>query len=233
VRRQPTLEKGVVARIVADLRTIPWLVIRNAMAPSWAWPVTRICTGTYRGAHFEMEVKRPNDPTSQLTKLQIERLAEWKRGGAITGVGGGSRDARILLGLTQVPAPVGGVDLRRLPEVPVRECRSSGALPDLFRRRVRAGGQAMTPPTARDIDEALRAFVDATPAELSQFTVATAQSPQFVGDVMAALKLIADGTCLTEAIWASMIVMLWAGMAIERKRQEVEVLERIYGGDAA
>jgi hypothetical protein len=91
----------------------------------------------------------------------------------------------------------------------------------------------MTPPTACDIDEALRAFVDASPAELTQFTVATARSPQFVGDVVAALKLIADGTCLTEAIWASMIVMLWAGIAIERKRHEVDVLERIYGGDAA
>lgn len=37
--------------------------------------------GTLSGCHFEIEVKRPNDPSSQLTKLQTERLLDWKLAG--------------------------------------------------------------------------------------------------------------------------------------------------------
>jgi hypothetical protein len=106
VRRQLTLEKGVVSHIVADLRTVPGLVIRKRHGTVMGLAGDPDLYGTYRGAHFEMEVKRPNDPTSQLTKLQAERLAEWKRGGAIAGVVRSARDARQLLGLMQCPRPV-------------------------------------------------------------------------------------------------------------------------------
>jgi hypothetical protein len=91
----------------------------------------------------------------------------------------------------------------------------------------------MTPPRASEIDEALRGFLDASPEELRVFTEQAGKSSHFVADVVSALRMISDGNCLTETMWASMIVMLWAGMAIERNRQEVDLLERIYGGDAA
>jgi rubrerythrin len=56
--------------------------------------------GTIKGRHFEIEVKRPNDPTSQLTKLQTERLLEWGRGGALAGVARNVEEALAILGLT-------------------------------------------------------------------------------------------------------------------------------------
>ena len=56
--------------------------------------------GTIHGRHFEIEVKRPNDPSSQLTELQAQRLMEWKGGGAITGVARSVGEALAILGLS-------------------------------------------------------------------------------------------------------------------------------------
>jgi rubrerythrin len=56
--------------------------------------------GSYHGRHFEIEVKRPNDPRAVLTKLQAERLREWNVDGkAIVGVARSPEEALAILGL--------------------------------------------------------------------------------------------------------------------------------------
>lgn len=57
--------------------------------------------GTVRGRHFEIEVKRPNDPSSQLTKLQAQRLQEWKLARAIVGVARSVEEALQILGFAE------------------------------------------------------------------------------------------------------------------------------------
>jgi rubrerythrin len=57
--------------------------------------------GTIRGRHFEIEVKRPNDPSSVLTELQTRRLMEWKMAGATTGVARSVDEALVILGLAR------------------------------------------------------------------------------------------------------------------------------------
>jgi rubrerythrin len=62
--------------------------------------------GTLNGRHFEIEVKRPNDRSAQVTKLQMRRLLEWKAAGAITGVARSVDDALTILGLKKPDNPV-------------------------------------------------------------------------------------------------------------------------------
>jgi DNA-directed RNA polymerase subunit RPC12/RpoP len=80
------LEKAVVTRIVKALRNVPGLVVRKRHGTVLGVAGDPDLYGSFQGQHFEFEVKRPNDSASRLTKLQTERLAEWKRGGAIVGV---------------------------------------------------------------------------------------------------------------------------------------------------
>jgi hypothetical protein len=93
------LEKAVVQRIMAALRTVPGLVVRKRHGTVMGLAGDPDLYGSFRGAHFEFEVKRPNDPSSQLTALQGERLNEWRRAGAISGVVSSVQDAMVLLGL--------------------------------------------------------------------------------------------------------------------------------------
>ena len=93
------LEKAVVSRIIAALRKVPGLTVRKRHGTVMGVAGDPDLYGSYHGKHFEIEVKRPNDPTSQLTKLQRERLQEWKLAGAITGVARNVDDALIILGL--------------------------------------------------------------------------------------------------------------------------------------
>ena len=43
----------------------------------------------------------PNDPSSQLTKLQTQRLQEWKMAGAIVGVARSVEEALQILGFAE------------------------------------------------------------------------------------------------------------------------------------
>lgn len=101
VRRAAVLEKAIVMRITAALRKVPGLVVRKRHGTVMGVAGDPDLYGTFRGKHFEIEVKRPNDPSSQLTMLQAERIDEWKRGGAITGVARNVEDALLILGLVQ------------------------------------------------------------------------------------------------------------------------------------
>ena len=104
MRRQPTLEKAVVTRIMKALRSYRTVVVRKRHGTAMGVAGDPDLYGTISGRHFEIEVKRPNDPSSQLTKLQTERLLDWKLAGAITGVARNVEDALAILGLIR-PEP--------------------------------------------------------------------------------------------------------------------------------
>jgi hypothetical protein len=84
------------------------------------------------------------------------------------------------------------------------------------------------PPRASEIDEALDDFAGADKKELRAFTEAVSGSVQFRCEAAATVNMLTRGECVSETLWALMIVMLRAGMAIERKRHEVGLLERLY-----
>ncbi len=107
MRRNSVLEKSVVERIAKALRGRPGIVVRKRHGTVMGMGGDPDLYGTLDGRHFEIEVKRPNDPSSQLTKLQTERLLEWKLAGAITGVARSVEDALAILGLRQ-PDTAGG-----------------------------------------------------------------------------------------------------------------------------
>jgi hypothetical protein len=106
VRRQPILEKAVVARIVATLRKVPGLVVRKRHGTVMGMTGDPDLYGSYRGKHFEIEVKRPFDSKSQLTVLQAQRQGEWRiNGGAIVGVARSPEEALAILGITNPSQP--------------------------------------------------------------------------------------------------------------------------------
>jgi len=105
VKRQPVLEKAIVGRIMADLKKRPGIVVRKRHGTPMGVAGDADIYGTIRGRHFEIEVKRPHDPSSRLTELQTRRLLEWKLAGAITGVARSVEDALRILGLLQPVKP--------------------------------------------------------------------------------------------------------------------------------
>ena len=105
MRRQPVLEKSVVARIMRALKRNPHIVVRKRHGTAMGMAGDADLYGTINGRHFEIEVKRPNDPSSQLTELQTQRLLEWKMSGAITGVARCVDDALVILGLARPQRP--------------------------------------------------------------------------------------------------------------------------------
>ena len=134
MRRQPVLEKAVVARIMKALKANPRIVVRKRHGTAMGMAGDADLYGAIGGRHFEIEVKRPNDASSQLTELQTQRLLEWKMSGAMTGVARCVDDALEILGLSQPQTPPENVfwlcsgcrEYRwRGPEPPAR-CRDCG-----------------------------------------------------------------------------------------------------------
>jgi hypothetical protein len=100
VKQQVVSEKSQVNRIMAKLRQIRGIVVRKRHGTAMGVAGDPDLYGSYRGRHFEIEVKRPNDPRAVLTKLQAERLREWNvDGNAIVGVARTSEEALAILGL--------------------------------------------------------------------------------------------------------------------------------------
>jgi len=100
VKQQAVSEKSQVNRIMAKLRQIRGIVVRKRHGTAMGVAGDPDLYGSYRGRHFEIEVKRPNDPRAVLTKLQAERLREWNvDGNAIVGVARTSEEALAILGL--------------------------------------------------------------------------------------------------------------------------------------
>jgi hypothetical protein len=106
VKQRVVSEKSVVNRIMARLRKVAGIVVRKRHGTAMGVAGDPDLYGSYYGKHFEIEVKRPNDSRSQLTKLQAERLREWSaEGSAITGVARSPEEALAILGLIR-PEPV-------------------------------------------------------------------------------------------------------------------------------
>jgi hypothetical protein len=101
VSRQLILEKAVVERIMGDLKKRPCVVVRKRHGTAMGVAGDPDLYGTVRGRHFEIEVKRPNDSSSRLTKLQTQRLREWETAGAIVGVARSVEDALQILGFAE------------------------------------------------------------------------------------------------------------------------------------
>ena len=100
MKQQVVSEKSQVNRIMAKLRQIRGIVVRKRHGTAMGVAGDPDLYGSYRGRHFEIEVKRPNDPRAVLTKLQAERLREWNvDGNAIVGVARTSEEALAILGL--------------------------------------------------------------------------------------------------------------------------------------
>lgn len=103
MKQQPTREKNVVVNIVKALKAIPGVVVRKRHGTAMGVAGDPDLYGSIKGKHFEIEVKRPDDRSSQLTKLQAERLREWEGSGAIAGVARTVNDVFQILGLKQDP----------------------------------------------------------------------------------------------------------------------------------
>jgi len=100
--KESPLEKNVVARIVAALKKVPGLVVRKRHGTVMGAAGDPDLYGSYRGRHFEIEVKRPFDSKSQLTKLQVQRQEEWRvDGNAVVGVARSPEEALAILGVAQ------------------------------------------------------------------------------------------------------------------------------------
>jgi hypothetical protein len=98
------LERAVVGRIVAALKRLPGVVVRKRHGTVMGVVGDPDLYGAIKGRHFEIEVKRPCDSSSQLTDLQAQRLLDWKVAGALTGVARSVDDALVILGVAR-PEP--------------------------------------------------------------------------------------------------------------------------------
>jgi hypothetical protein len=98
-RKKPAVrESALVSAIVEALRAAPGLVVRKRHGTAWGFAGDPDLTGSYRGRHFELEVKTSS---GALTRLQEARLAEWSRAGSITAVVRGVSEALAALGIEE------------------------------------------------------------------------------------------------------------------------------------
>jgi hypothetical protein len=107
MRHQPILEKCISDGIMRAFKAIPGLVARKRHGTVMGMagdPDIYVC---YKGQHYELEVKRPFDPKSQPTKLQLRRLDEWAGGGAIVAVVRSVPEALAIIGIR--PAAAGPI----------------------------------------------------------------------------------------------------------------------------
>ncbi|MBM3744574.1 MAG: VRR-NUC domain-containing protein [Acidobacteria bacterium] len=77
-------ESTLVRQIVAALRATPGVVVRKRHGSSWSVAGDPDLYGSFRGRHFEIEVKRPG--ADGPTPLQQTRLQQWAAVGALVGV---------------------------------------------------------------------------------------------------------------------------------------------------
>jgi len=89
----------------------------------------------------------------------------------------------------------------------------------------------MRPVTTREIDDALGSYGPLDLAEFSEFANAAAESDEFTALLYATLKLLSQASVVA-VLARTVLVAIRAGMKIQQKRQEVELLERMYGEGA-
>ena len=76
-------EGSIVRAILRAAAAIPELEIRKRHGSGYGTAGDPDLYGSYKGRHFELEVKQPGESP---TRLQQQRLLDWGRSGAITGV---------------------------------------------------------------------------------------------------------------------------------------------------
>ena len=102
MRKQPVLEKYVVARIMKALKQQRGVVVRKRHGTAMGVAGDADLYGSIRGHHFEIEVKRPDDPGSIPTELQAQRMQEWRAAGALVGIARSVEDALAILDITSM-----------------------------------------------------------------------------------------------------------------------------------
>jgi hypothetical protein len=130
VKQQIVSEKSQVNRIMVRLRKVAGIVVRKRHGTAMGVAGDPDLYGSYRGRHFEIEVKRPNDPGAHLTKIQAERGREWSvEGKALWGVARSPEEALAILGLPK-PEPVwicaGCCEYRWQGDEPPARCPNCG-----------------------------------------------------------------------------------------------------------
>lgn len=97
MRKHSVLEKRVVARIMKALKQHPGVVVRKRHGTAMGVAGDPDLYGSINGRHFEIEVKRPDDPGSIPTELQAHRMQEWRAAGALVGIARSVEDALAIL----------------------------------------------------------------------------------------------------------------------------------------
>ena len=104
--RRPTsgtesnLKRQVMRMLAAEY---PGAVVRKRHGSVYSTLGDPDLTILYRGIHVECELKRPGE---EPTPLQLHRLAEWGRAGAVTAVVHSVAEMRQVMQALPVPAPV-------------------------------------------------------------------------------------------------------------------------------
>ena len=88
-------EKVIVQKILGFLNGLPGCVARKRWGGGMGVAGDPDITGCIDGRHLEFEVKRPGQ---QPTALQVRRLEEWKRAGAVVAVVTGVEQVQSILG---------------------------------------------------------------------------------------------------------------------------------------
>jgi Holliday junction resolvase len=97
-RHNDPRESTLVRQIVAALRATPGVVVRKRHGGSWTVAGDPDLYGSYRGRHFEIEVKLRD---GEVTDLQRARLRDWERAGARTGVARSVSEALAVVGIAE------------------------------------------------------------------------------------------------------------------------------------
>ena len=98
VRTTGGRETALVRTILKNLSKVPGLAARKRHGSTMTTAGDPDITGCYEGRHFELEVKRPGNLA---TPLQLERLEEWRRAGALVGIIHNTREALACLGIDE------------------------------------------------------------------------------------------------------------------------------------
>jgi hypothetical protein len=97
MKRRPVLEKYIVTRIMKALMQRRGVVVRKRHGTAMGVAGDPDLYGSIRGRHFEIEVKRPDDPGSIPTEFQAHRIREWRASGALVGIARSVEDALAIL----------------------------------------------------------------------------------------------------------------------------------------
>lgn len=93
--KQTNKECSIVAGILRALRGLPGVVVRKRHGTAMGVAGDPDLYGSIRGRHFEIEVKRPGCTP---TELQLARLRDWERSGALVGVARTVNEALSIVG---------------------------------------------------------------------------------------------------------------------------------------